>query len=282
MTPSTRFLRGCFASSALLVVAASAIDAQQPTTSTRAADFKWEKALPAGSMVSLHNISGDVRVSPSTSGKVEVTGIKRGRFPEDVTLEVVEGARGITVCAMNRNMDQECDDGGLRSRDDRRRGWRDRDRDWDDASIDIVVKIPKDMVVSAGSVSGDVTLDGAEGRIRASSVSGEVSIRAARATSVRATSVSGDVDVRIENLSGDGDLNFNSVSGNVTAELPKAIDADVTLRSVSGSFDSDFPLTLNGRMNRHSLEARIGKGGRLLEVHTVSGDVRLRTIRAQE
>ena len=262
---------------AFLMAVAAPLSAQQSTASSRAPDFKWEKSLAAGSLVGLHNISGDVRVSTSTSGKVEITGIKRGRYAEDVTLEVIEHARGITVCAMNRNLDQECDEGGLRSRDDRRRGW--RDRDWDDASIDIVVKVPKEMVVSGGSVSGDVSLDGVEGRIRATSVSGEVSIRAARATSVRATSVSGDVDVRIENLTGDGDLNFNSVSGNVTAELPNNIDADVTMRSVSGSFDSDFPLTLNGRMNRHSLEARIGKGGRLLEVHTVSGDVRLRTIR---
>lgn len=264
----------------VLAVAAGTVGAQQTTTSSRPADFRWEKALPAGSMVSLHNINGDVRVSVSTSGKVEVSGIRHGRYADDVTLEVVEGSRGITVCAMNRNLDQECGEGGLRSRDDRRRGW--RDRDWDDASIDIVVKVPKDMVVSAGSVSGDVTVDGAEGRIRASSVSGEVSVRAPRATSVRATSVSGDVDVRVESLTGEGDLHFNSVSGNVTAELPTNIDADVTMRSVSGSFDSDFPLTLNGRMNRHSLEARIGKGGRLLEVHTVSGDVRLRTIRGQE
>jgi hypothetical protein len=265
---------------AFLMAIAAPVTAQQTSTASRAPDFRWEKALAAGSMVSLHNISGDVRVSPSTSGKVEVTGIKRGRYPEDVTLEVVEGTRGITVCAMNRNLDQECDEGGLRSRDDRRRGW--RDRDWDDASIDIVVKLPKEMIVNAGSVSGDVWVEGAEGRIRAGSVSGEVTVRAARATSVRASSVSGDVEVRIENLVGDGDLNFNSVSGNVTAELPKAIDADVTMRSVSGSFDSDFPLTLNGRMNRHSLEARIGKGGRMLEVHTVSGDVRLRTLRGQD
>jgi DUF4097 and DUF4098 domain-containing protein YvlB len=280
MTLSTRPTRSRFACTALLLIAMSATSAQQTATSSRPADFRWEKSLPAGSMVSLHNINGDVRVSASTSGKVEVTGIKHGRNADEVTLEVVESSRGITVCAMNKNLDQECDEGGLRTRDDRRRGW--RDRDWDDASIDIVVKIPKDMVVSAGSVSGNVALDGAEGRIRATSVSGEVSIRTARATSVRATSVSGDVDVRIDNLSGDGDLNFNSVSGNVTAELPKNIDADVTMRSVSGSFDSDFPLTLNGRMNRHSLEARIGKGGRLLEVHTVSGDVRLRTIRGQD
>jgi hypothetical protein len=257
---------------AVLLAITATLPAQQAPAR---ADFRWEKALPAGSTVSLHNISGNVTVSPSTSGKVEVVGVKHGsqRYLDDVSLEVVEFSRGIVVCAMNRNIDNECDEDGLHTRD-RRRGW--RDRDWDDATIDIVVKIPKEMVVSAGSVSGEVSVDGAEGRLRASSVSGNVRLRALRATDVRASSVSGDVDVRIDALTGDGNLHFNSVSGNVTAELPQTFDADVTMRSVSGSLDSEFPLTLNGRMNRHSLEARIGKGGRELEVHTVSGNVRLR------
>ena len=84
------------------------------------------------------------------------------------------------------------------------------------------------------------------------------------------------IKIGVDALTGNGPLSFTSVSGSVTAELPKTIDADVTMRSVSGTLDSEFPLTLNGRMSRHSLEARIGKGGRELEVRTVSGDVRLR------
>jgi hypothetical protein len=263
---------------AFLLTVGTSIGAQQ--TPTRAPDFRWEKALPAGSMVSLHNLNGDISVTPSTTGKVEVVGIKRGdsRYFADITLEVVETSRGIMVCSMFRNMDMECDEeNGYSTRNDRRRrGWGDRDRDWDDLQIDMVIKVPKEMLVSAGSVSGNVTMTGSEGRVRASSVSGNIRLDRLRATGVRATSVSGDVDVQVDALTGDGDLHFNSVSGNVTVELPKTFEADVTMRSVSGHLDSEFPLTLNGRMNRHSLEARIGKGGRNLEVHTVSGDVRLR------
>jgi Putative adhesin len=263
---------------ALLLVAAPL--AAQQTSSARPADFRWEKALAAGSLVALHNLNGNVSVSPSTSGKVEVVGVKRGRYADDVTLEVVETSRGVMVCAMFKDKDVTCDEDGYRVHDDRRSGRR-RDRDdWDDSQIDIVVKVPKDLRVSANSVSGDVEISGAEGSVRASSVSGNVRLDKLRATTgLRATSVSGDVWVVVESFAGDGDLHFTSVSGNVTAELPKAIDADVRMSSVSGSLDSDFPLTLNGRMSRHSLEARIGKGGRQLEVTTVSGDVRLRAAR---
>ena len=271
---------------ALLLVAApltfaplSASVAQQNST-PRASDFRWEKALTAGSLVSLHNLNGNVTVSPSTSGKVEVVGVKRGRYADDVTLEVVETSRGVMVCAMFKSKDVTCDEDGYRVHDDRRYGRR-RDRDdWDDSQIDIIVKAPRDLRIHANSVSGDVEITAAEGAVRAGSVSGNVRLEKLRSTtSLRASSVSGDVWVVVESLAGEGDLHFSSVSGNVTAELPKTIDADVRMRSVSGSLDSDFPLTLNGRMSRHSLEARIGKGGRELEVTTVSGDVRLRAVK---
>jgi DUF4097 and DUF4098 domain-containing protein YvlB len=255
---------------ALALLAAAPLAAQQP-------DFRWEKAIAAGSDVRVHNLNGDVDVTPSTSGKVEVVGVKRGnrRYFDEVTIEVVETADGITVCPMFKNVDMECDERGFRVHG--RRGW--RDDNWDDVQIDIAVKVPKGMQVRANSVSGDVDVVGAEGEVRAGSVSGDVTMVGLRATAVHASSVSGNVEVRVDALTGSGDLKFTSVSGNVIAELPQNIDADVRMRSVSGVLDSDFALTLNGRMNRHSLEARIGKGGRDLEVTTVSGNVRLKAVK---
>jgi DUF4097 and DUF4098 domain-containing protein YvlB len=254
-----------------LLCAASAA-AQDPRS-----EFRAEKTVPAGRTVSAHNVNGNVTVTTSTSGKVEIVGVKKGssRYFDDITLDVVEHPGGLTICAIFRERDDECDEDGLRSHSNR--GRRNRDRDWDDLQIDIQLKVPKELSVSASSVSGDVSVVGAEGRVKAASVSGDVRMQRLRISSLRATSVSGDVDVGVDAFTGDGDLRFTSVSGNVTAELPKTIDADVRMTSVSGSLDSEFPLVLNGRMSRRSLEARIGKGGRQLDVTTVSGDVRLRT-----
>lgn len=253
---------------ALSLIIAAPLAAQQP-------DFRWEKALSAGSSVSVHNLNGDVTVTQSTSGKVEIVGVKHGnkRYLDEVTLEVVETRTGIMVCSIFKNVDMTCDESGFRVHEHRSR----RDRDWDDLSIDIEVKLPKGMELNAHSVSGNVSVVGAEGDVRAGSVSGDVRMELQRAVSVRASSVSGNVTVGVGALAGSGDLKFTSVSGNVTAELPQGLDADVTMRSVSGSFDSDFPLTLNGRVSRNRLEGRIGKGGRELDLSTVSGNVRLRS-----
>jgi len=139
---------------------------------------------------------------------------------------------------------------------------------------------PASAALSAGSVSGDVFVNGARGDINANSVSGDVHLEHIRATTVNAHTVSGDVVVQADELIGRGDLSFKSVSGNVTLEVPRTFEADLSMSTVSGDINSDFPLTLgNGRMNRHRVDARIGNGGRRLDVGTVSGDLRLRIIR---
>lgn len=257
---------------ALSAVVGSAVAAQAAPQ----ADFRWEKALAAGSMVRLHNLNGDITVTAGTGDRVEIVGVKRGnrRYFDNVTIEIVEASDGIVACAMFDDADMECSENGMRSR-----GRGDRDRDWDDVSIDMQVRLPRGMRLSAGSVSGDVRVTGAEGDVRVSSVSGDVEALRIKASSVRATSVSGDVLVSVDALSGDGSLHFTSVSGDVIAELPKDLNADVSMRTVSGSLDTEFPITLNGRMRRSSLEARIGQGGRELNVTTVSGDVTLRTVK---
>jgi len=116
--------------------------------------------------------------------------------------------------------------------------------------------------------------------VHANSVSGDLKLDRLRATSVSAHSVSGDVEVHVEELSGRGDLSFKTVSGDVTIELPRGLDADVSLSTVSGSLESDFQMTLNGRVSRRRIEAKVGQGGRELDVSTVSGDVRLKMSRS--
>lgn len=236
-------------------------------------DFRWEKALRSGQRVRIHNVNGDVTVTPSTSGRVEIVGVKRGssRYFEDITAEVEETSDGIVVCVVWRDSDDECDRRGYHSH-----GHDDDGNRWNRAHMDLEVKLPTNLEVHANSVSGNVSVLGAQGDVSANSVSGDVRLERLRATSVRANSVSGEVTASIESLSGSGELSFRSVSGNVVLELPRDLDADLSMSSVSGQLDSDFQMTLGGRTSRRRIEARIGRGGRDLDITTVSGDVRLR------
>jgi hypothetical protein len=261
------------ANAALLALATSVImgttaGAQERSTSR---DFRWSKTLPAGQWVRLHNVSGDVKVTGVDGDRVDVVGIRRGSGSydeDDMRVDVHEGRDGVTICVL-WGSDSWCDDRGvhIESHGDgrRRRG-----------SVDFEVRLPRRLKLSANSVSGDVEVSGAGDEVRARSVSGNVRLERVRAPAVTAASVSGDVDAHIEALTGPGDLRFRSVSGDVTLQLPRALDADFTLKTVSGELDSDFPLTLQGTMNRRNMRGRIGRGGRELELATVSGDVQLR------
>jgi len=254
-----------FASVAVLVTFATPALAQR-------GDFHWEKALAAGSQVSIHNINGDIKVVPSTSGKVEVIGTKRGnsRNFDRIKAEVQESSRGVSICVLRDDQDDYCDDRGVHSHGN-------NGRDWDRVSMNLEVAVPTNLVVSAGSVSGDIEMTGMHGDVTAGSVSGDIRLDRLHASSVHASTVSGDVDVRIDELTGSGDMKFNSVSGDVTLEVPREFGADLSMSTVSGDINSDFPITLgNGRMSRRSLNARIGSGGRRLDVSTVSGDLKLR------
>lgn len=251
----------------------SAVALAATTAGAQRADFQWSKAEPAGTIVSVHNINGGITVLPGAGSTVEVTALKRGADADtDIYTVVKEFSGRVVVCVLWRNTDESCNEDGasMHSRD---RHWGDRGR------MDVTVKLPASMVAQASSVSGDVRMDGTHGDVSASSVSGDLHLTNLQATGVRATSVSGDVEVSIAQLTGTSDLTFRSVSGNVTVAVSSGLNADFSMSTVSGQLDTDFPMTLNGRMGRRGINARIGSGGRNFHVSTVSGDVRLRAIK---
>lgn len=239
-------------------------------------DFTWSGAIASGKSVRLRNLSGDVTVTVGTSDKAEITGWvpRNDRNKDEVTIQVHQlSGGGLIACVVYKEMDSQCDEDGyhVSSHNDDRWGRHDH------PSMDMEVKLPRGTIVDASSVSGDLVITGAEGDVRGTSVSGDVRLEGLHATSVEARSVSGDVKVEVLSLAaGHGDLTFKSVSGDIEVTLPRDLDANVTMKSVSGDFNSDFPLTLDGRMNRRSIEGRVGKGGRELQLTTVSGDVKLR------
>ena len=252
---------------ACLVGSASTAVAQRGTSG----DFHWAKSLRPGQWVRVNNVNGNVTVTGVDGDRVEVVGVRRRGNDdwdgEDVRVDVREWSGGVTFCALWG--DSECDESGMHGE---MHGSRPRGR------IDFEVRLPRRLKLAANSVSGDVRVSGVGDEVRAHSVSGDVRLDHVRAPSVTGASVSGDVDASVDALTGSGDLRFTSVSGNVSLDLPRSLDADVTLKTVSGELESDFPLTIRSpaRMGRHTVTGTIGRGGRELVVTTVSGDVRLR------
>jgi hypothetical protein len=127
-------------------------------------------------------------------------------------------------------------------------------------------------IVEAGSISGSVMLDrGGDIRLRANTVSGRVSLRAARFHGLIASTTSGSVTVTGA-FDPAGDYRAESISGGV--EITPLSGVAVELRSISGSINSDIEHRIEG--GRGSWRTIVGDGASRFKVNSTSGGLRLR------
>jgi DUF4097 and DUF4098 domain-containing protein YvlB len=262
-------LRWPAAVAALVLALAPAVLGAQDRQSERA--FTLNERVPSGQWLRVRNVSGEVRVRPSTSDRVEIVGTKSWRRgdPKMVRIETKKSSDGsILVCAFWTE-NATCDENGYRSRNEGR--W---NRD-NDVVVDFEVRLPKGVNVGAWSVNGEVNVDGATGEVEAGSVNGSVDATSSGGP-VQASSVNGTVHARMGRIGNTEDLNFSSVNGNVIAEFEQDIDAQIELSTVNGRFQTDWPVTITGRLDPRHLRATIGKGGRRIRLSTVNGNVELR------
>ena len=144
--------------------------------------------------------------------------------------------------------------------------------------------------VRASSASGKVTLSNVKGDVIINALSGAIQVVKLEGR-VDATTASGSVDVegakndvKIHAASGrvsvQGDpgknsyWNLNTVSGPVRLSVPQSTNFHLSAEAVSGEIRADIPIVIE-EQGKHSLRARMGDGGGRVEVHTVTGEIRL-------
>jgi hypothetical protein len=242
--------RFCVLPAGLTVLLGAAVAAQ---------DFQKTYQLPAGGSIRIGNISGDVTVTGYDGTAIVVTGTKEGRDKEVVQIEDRSTASTVEVAVRYPHHCNDCN-----------------------ASVQFRVQVPRSISYnfsSIHSISGDVNVTSITGRLDASTVSGTVHVTDVTG-SVSAKSVSGDVDVQISRLEGTDDMNFSTVSGNVTAGLPAGLDASVEMSSFSGSIDTSFPIEIKEDRftSGHRASGQIGSGSRRLRMSTMSGNLSLRQL----
>ena len=237
-----------------------------------AQDFRKSYEVGAGGSVNIRNVSGDVIVAGYEGETILVLGFKEGRDRDRVSIEDNSTGNSVDVRA---RYPEHCDC---------------------NASIRFEVKVPRGNYKfdQISSVSGDVEVTGVNGDLRAKSVSGNVTVKgitgAVNATAVSGNvhvgenngvvsgkSTSGNVEVEILQLTGAGDMEFASVSGNVRVKLPANLDADVRMSTLSGGLKTDFPLQIEEpeRGPGRRATGRVGGGSRNLKLSSTSGNVSL-------
>lgn len=258
-----------------LALGSTAAGAQESRSSDR--DFRWDGPLASGRWTYVRNLNGSVRVERASGARLEVSAVKRWRRgnPEDVRVEVTRVGSGegdVLVCALWRDITEDCDEQGYRTRDRRRSRW-DRDND-DDVSLEITVRVPEGVKVDVSSINGGLDITGATSVVEAHTVNGGIDARSSGGP-VNASTVNGNIDVRMGTV-GSGNLDFSTTNGSIEVTVPDGLNADVTMRTVNGSVGSDFPMTVNGRISPRRIAATIGRGGMKIDLTTVNGSIDLR------
>jgi len=123
-------------------------------------------------------------------------------------------------------------------------------------------------------VNGDVEAEGLGDTVRAYRVNGGIRLSTKRFA--EAVTVNGSIYASMGRADWTDGVDFHTVNGGITLELPASFSAEVRASTVNGDIETDFPLTVTGRFGPRHLRGTVGTGGRDLDLNTVNGSIRLR------
>ena len=234
--------------------------------------WNWRKAIPAGRSIEIQGVNGDVLATAASGSEVEVIARKSAdrSDPDDVKIEVVEHEGGVTICAVyptpRNGRANECLPGA--------RGRSNSENN--DVDVDFEVRVPRGVLFTGKTVNGRVRATGMTADVVANTVNGSVNVSTTGLAEAR--TVNGSITVRMGRTNWTDHLEFVTVNGGITIEMPGDLSADVHATTVNGSLSSDWPMTIRGKWGPRRMNGKIGNGGRELTLDTVNGDIELRKL----
>jgi len=248
------------------LVVAAALPFARPAAAQ--GEFHWKGQVAAGKTIEIKGVNGDIDATAG-SGDVEVTAVKHARRsdPDEVKIEVVPSEGGVTICAVypsdgaRENTCETGEHGHMSTHDN-------------DVRVNFTVRVPAGVRFVGHTVNGEVEAANLSGDVEAHTVNG--SIRVSTSGSAEASTVNGSITASIGRAQWTDALEFHTVNGGITLDLPANVSTEVRASTVNGSIETDFPLTVTGRLGPRRVTGTIGNGGRRLALETVNGSIRLR------
>ncbi len=234
--------------------------------SAQEADFVWHGAVGTGQTVEIKGVNGDIIVERAAGSEIEVRAEKRARRSDvnEVRIEVVEHAEGVTLCAVypsSRGRENTCRPGSGGGNSIRN----------NDVRVTFYVSVPENVSFEGRTVNGDVEVHDLASDVSASSVNGDIEI--STTGFAEASTVNGSIDAAMERYDIEAGLSFSTVNGSISLDLPDDVDADLDARWLNGRLQTDLPFERIGRVSRFSAKGVLGNGGPELNVTTVNGSI---------
>ena len=150
---------------------------------------------------------------------------------------------------------------------------------WDhlfgkDPKEEVTIKAPRDIALALKGINGHVKTGDITGALEVRGVNGRVEIGTA-GESAEVSGINGSISIGLKQL-GEHGARFSGINGGVEIRLSVGLNADLRARGMNGRVVSEVSDVTVERENAWSnYSSQIGKGGPLIEISGVNGNVRL-------
>jgi hypothetical protein len=228
--------------------------------------FSWKQSVEGATQVVVHNPFGDARLRfGGYAHELEIAAALQQLSPELGRLEVVVNVDGETVTV---TVIRSTKTGEERPKQADPRAPRSR--------ADLVLLVPEGLDARAETDSGLIACKGVRGDVELVTRTGKISARGMKGR-ILARTDRGDIEIVLEPGVTEASQVVESVTGNISVFVADAADLDVTL-ATSGEITTDFSIDIEHRDLEEPSKrgtARVGEGGRSLEILSKRGHIRL-------
>lgn len=137
----------------------------------------------------------------------------------------------------------------------------------------VVLKVPRNVELTARGTNGKVVIGEMEGSVQVSGVNGRVEVGGARGLA-EVNGINGTVTLTITELGKDG-AKVNGINGGVELRLGSDVNANLNFNGINGQITVEAPNVEVQEQKRSKLRARVGTGGSDIKANGINGAVRI-------
>jgi len=209
-------------------------------------------SLQPGGTVSLKNVHGDVTIRGWDKNEVDLKATKRGPASN---LDLVEIEMDSTPSRLAVESKYPRFHNNL------------------DVSVTYELSVPKSALLDEiSNVNGGLDISGIEGRMRINTVNGSADIAGSKST-LEAKTVNGNITAKWTEFPKEGDVQIQTINGQLKLQLPGSVNADIEASSLNGSIHTDYPITVESGFISKKLHGKIGAGGVRINLKTINGAI---------
>jgi hypothetical protein len=226
--------------------------------------------LPSSRQVVVQNLNGDVEVESWDGDHVRLVAVKRAKAAADARARAYLRELHVQIAEEDGKLlirtRSPGADGGLKAL---------ITCTGVDGKVDYRLMVPRQALVEAATVNGNVEVARLPSAVRVSSTNGSITVLEVRGE-VDASSVNGNIQVDLRQATPRQPMELSTVNGSIVVYLPPEFRGFVDARTTNGSVDSDLPLRVEGRRSRSRLAGSLNGGQTKLVLRTTNGSILLR------